>query len=741
MIALLPFVSPWLFAAGAACVSIPIIIHLLNRRRFRQRPWAAMQFLIAAYRRNVRRLKLQRLLLLLLRCLAILLIAAGIAQFIPMSRGLSALLGNNSRLTIVVWNNAYPMGYVPASGRSPFVESRRLLVNWSSHLAGGRWVAVIGASTGCGPLLAKPVPASPSVTSLIARQKVTEGSPAIAGALMKAAALARSWRKRVADVRIWLVTDDTASDFACPVGNHPLAKPSAGLDSLRRAVKAVHSAGAQLRVYDVGRADASNMAITHLQFTRPAVLIGHNLHLRVTALNGGAQEQPDISVKFLIDGVSAGRQTIGTIRPYSSMTARVLLPNPIALPGLHDLTASIVPDGLPMDNTRRKVFRAHTALKVLLVDGRPGDPAEGVLASTAWLQAALAPADKGNRFDPRRIEIEQLPQADLQHYATVVLSDIAPPGSSELQQLTAFVRRGGTLMIYPGREADPSAWTHLTGGLLPAAYGARIRTPKARPETLDVSRSAPTIMAPFTAAQRQGIHTGIFHAAINQYVQLIPNPHAEVLLKMRGGAPLLVVGTFHKGRVVMWGTSCDTQWTDLPAQPSFLPLIYRVFDATLITRGMRRNIPVGGRLILNFHRQTSLQLRGPGTAMMSLREVLIKSHKRRHLELAGAPADTAGLYRSSAGIPMAAVNVDAVSAANIAHIPARTAAECLGIAPQRVMSQPTSLQSARRSRSGSAGNVGWLMLMLGLFILIGETLAARAFSRYHLSSQTTGVPA
>ncbi|MGC8559336.1 MAG: BatA domain-containing protein [Phycisphaerae bacterium] len=741
MIAMLPFVSPGLFAAGAACVSIPIIIHLLNRRRFRQKPWAAMQFLIAAYRRNVRRLKLQRLLLLLLRCLAILLIAAGIAQFIPISRGLAALMGSGSRLTIVVWNNAYPMGYVPASGQSPFAESRRLLTNWSRHLPGGEWTAVIGASSSSGPLLEKPVPASPSVTSLIARQKVTQGSPAIAAALMKAAALARAWRKRVAQVRVWLVSDETASDFGCRSGNNPLAKPTGALHALRRAVKAIGAAGARLRVFDVGRPDAANMAVTELRFTRPAVLIGHDIHLRLKVLNSGAQAEPNVSVRFLIDGVSAGQQTIGTIRPWGAMTAHVLLPNPIELPGLHDLTVRIAADGLPIDDIRQRVFRARTALKVLLVDGRPGDPAQGVLASTAWLEAALAPADKGNRFAPRRIEIDELPGADLQHYAAVVLSDIAPPGAADIQRLERYVKRGGTLMIYPGGEADPSAWTHAGGGLLPAAYGTQIRTPATAPQTLDVTRSARSIVAPFIAAQRQGIHTGIFHVAIHQYLQLIPTAHAQVLLKMRGGEPLLAAEDFGRGRVAMWGTSCDTQWTDLPAQPAFLPLIYRVFDQVLVARGARHNLLVGRRLVLAVHHQTKMELRGPGGTTIELTEMLAGAGKSRHLQLAGAPIDAAGVYRTTAGVPVAAVNVDAAAGSNIAHIAARAAAECFSIPASRIVTEPEELRSSHGSATGPAGNIGWLMLMLGLFILASEALAARAFSRYRLSTQTTGVQA
>ncbi len=47
-LAILPFITPGIFAVGAAATSIPIIIHLLNRRRFRTLIWAAMDFLLAA---------------------------------------------------------------------------------------------------------------------------------------------------------------------------------------------------------------------------------------------------------------------------------------------------------------------------------------------------------------------------------------------------------------------------------------------------------------------------------------------------------------------------------------------------------------------------------------------------------------------------------------------------------------------------------------------------------------------
>ena len=62
-------VNPSLFLAGAAAIALPIIIHLLNKRKFIVVDWAAMDFLLDADKKNRRRIRLENLLLLLLRCL------------------------------------------------------------------------------------------------------------------------------------------------------------------------------------------------------------------------------------------------------------------------------------------------------------------------------------------------------------------------------------------------------------------------------------------------------------------------------------------------------------------------------------------------------------------------------------------------------------------------------------------------------------------------------------------------
>src|SRR5881296_2782801 len=76
------FLNPWSMVAGGALISAPILIHLINRMRFRRIRWAAMEFLLKSQKRNRRRLIIEQLILLLLRILLVLLAGFLVAQYL-----------------------------------------------------------------------------------------------------------------------------------------------------------------------------------------------------------------------------------------------------------------------------------------------------------------------------------------------------------------------------------------------------------------------------------------------------------------------------------------------------------------------------------------------------------------------------------------------------------------------------------------------------------------------------------
>ena len=76
------FLNPGFLAMGGALLSVPIIIHLINRMRFKRVRWAAMEFLLKSQKRNRRRLIIEQLLLLFLRCLLVFLAVLLVLRFV-----------------------------------------------------------------------------------------------------------------------------------------------------------------------------------------------------------------------------------------------------------------------------------------------------------------------------------------------------------------------------------------------------------------------------------------------------------------------------------------------------------------------------------------------------------------------------------------------------------------------------------------------------------------------------------
>lgn len=100
------FLNSGFLAVAGALVSVPIIIHLINRMRFKRIRWAAMEFLLKAQKRKRKRLIIEQLLLLALRCLLIALVGLLVARFIGPS---FAAFGSKPTLHVVLLDDTLSM--------------------------------------------------------------------------------------------------------------------------------------------------------------------------------------------------------------------------------------------------------------------------------------------------------------------------------------------------------------------------------------------------------------------------------------------------------------------------------------------------------------------------------------------------------------------------------------------------------------------------------------------------------
>ncbi|MEO1235657.1 MAG: BatA domain-containing protein, partial [Planctomycetota bacterium] len=147
------FTAPGLAVAGAACVAIPIAIHLLSRSRRKRAEWGAMRFLRLAYRKQRRKLKLERWLLLATRCAVML--VAGLALAGPVLTGVWAGLGAggaSGRTVHIVLDDS--LGTRAAAGEGVrFDRLRAAALGLIDGLAAGDAVRVWAAGRPGGPLV------------------------------------------------------------------------------------------------------------------------------------------------------------------------------------------------------------------------------------------------------------------------------------------------------------------------------------------------------------------------------------------------------------------------------------------------------------------------------------------------------------------------------------------------------------------------------------------------------------
>lgn len=736
------FVNPALFYAGAAAVSIPVIIHLLNKRRFRVVTWAAMEFLLAAQRRNARRLKFQRWLLLALRCAALLILAAAIAQFYLQESAIGSILGGGERAFIVIWDDSYSMAYRPPGKPSHFETSRKLLTDWVAGLPSSDKVAVVRASSGSPALIDKPTLDHHAVRQALATQEVSDGATDLPAAFDRTLEAIHEVERTARSKTVLLVTDLSRSSMA--------ASDAAGEGGAREAIKrklAQITRQARFRVVDVGEQDQSNHGITDMKTRRPMVVAGMPTELQVTVQN--ATETPLVEHPLMIrlDGLVIANEKMARIGPGESRTITVALT--IGTPGRHILEATIPTDLLPVDDVRRLVVQVTRELPILLVDGNPGDT--HTLGSTTFLQTAYGLSVDGKTnsiFAPRVISELELPRTPLgtvgerSAYVAIVLSDTGRMDPATIAMLKQYVEQGGLLMIFPGNRTNANDMNQMLGEagakLLPASYGqlARLETGTVGAGEgihFDPMNYAHPVLEPFAAAARGGQNTGLTGAQVSRYLRMaVPQDGSvETVLKYSDGAPGVIAKRVGKGRAVQFASTADTSWNTFPARPSFLPFMWELLFYGLSREGQGLTLDLGASVHLPADAAPAGSWNGPSG--MKLQIVTTVDDQRRGWITSG-PLTRAGLYGPSSPGAQAvvAVNPDGREA-DIRYAKPAEMAATLGISASEIVSQPRSLEMTRSSSGGPAnhGNdfgLRLILVALGLFAL--ETLMARLFSVY-----------
>jgi len=599
-----------IFLAATATALIPIIIHLVQRRRVQQVVFGSLRFLKKTSHRVVHRRRFEEFLLVLLRALALAVLAFAFARpFFERSAaegqvGGKTALGEEAVLVLV--DDSYSMR---AEDR---MERAKLEVLKALREADPAAKVGLAAYSSQYDELA-PIGAKQSLAEeAVRRLEPTWRGTNLALALRQANQVLTRADRNEASRRIVLIGDFQESSWK-----------SSGDWTL--------SPGIELALRNVGESPVQNVFVGRVAVPRLVVAGGFVEVISATVRNLTDKPLADAPVAFRVNGEEKGSLTVN-LRPGEE--APVRFRHKFTEPG--DVVGSIsvkAADELPQDNVAYFCVHVTPRVHVLLVNGDRGERA--VLNDGLFAKAALVPQVEGvaSPFEVREIAPEDMKPSDLEGMDVVLFLNVSKvPGELTAgggfgSPLGRFVAAGGGLGFACGSKVAPEEFNSTFGGLAPCTLAKRAMAAGDPPVVINQVDLRHEIFSEFAQP-----HTGDFSLAeFSQYFLVSHSLQAEVPARFsnKDAHPVLLERSFPRsawerqgadaprpsatqsvgpnrshaergneggmgGKTILFVSSWDLEWNTLCLKGVFVPFVHQVTKRLCARRtGSVRTFAVG----------------------------------------------------------------------------------------------------------------------------------------------------
>ena len=633
------FLNPFLLFAALG-IALPILAHLLNRHQPKQTDWAAMQFLNRNVRVRSRQLRLRDLLLLLLRCLALLFLVFALSRPIWQGGNGSWFSGEARAGVVLAIDSSFSMEHGP-EGATRFnraLDQARVI---GEQLLPGDPVSIILLG-GEDEVIARNMAFDPDRFEAL----LQKAKPVPAG--MDLDRVPKRLKELLGDMdapqkEAYFITDAQGWDWQRASSNFQTA-----LSDLREE--------SQVFFVPVLGA-AANLAVTNFELVSGTLRKGTTARYQATVRNCGDEPVSAVEVKCRVEGVQIDTKTIPLINAGSAETVSLFVP-------FHDsgatrITAEVSGDLLQTDNVRRVVAVVRDRVSVLCVDGSDGS--SGRLLRAALLARGDGIEDEG--YLVRSIPWISMPSEKLEEVDVVILADVPEITPEQAERFSRHVRQGNGLVWFPGDNVKTAVWNDRASkegiSLLPALLGQPKRTGVDVGTGRPLNPSMPNhgITLPLRSLPEDLFSETLFLKRL----EVEPSPSSFPILSLAGsGAPILLEHSLGRGHVFMFTTSAGTSWNNMAQTPVF-PMLMQQIVTYLAGREFERPRVVGDSISLSYVEQPDATDAVFDTPSNQTITVPVREHRNQFVALLENSRE-AGFYEArvsvqAPSIPVA-VNVD-----------------------------------------------------------------------------------
>jgi len=555
-----------LFLLGILSALIPIILHFGHREKAQRVQFSAIRFFTEEHQRRQRRIKLRQLLLLILRVLLCIIFALAFAKPLLRIAGGSVLGANVKRDVVILLDNSYSMGY-KHQGKTRFAvaqETARSLVN---KMKTGDRAALILVNESPQLYIEQLTADLKSVDTAIGEAKLSNAHTNISKSLESAYGILK--QSSAASKEMYLLTDMQRN------GNFPVMREGNHQTTSAQFLKDAQN---RLFIVDVAQSTSSNVAITGLEFSDNNSALNIPTVFKVKIHNYSDEPQKR-TLRLFIDGQKVAEKSVELYARFPVIQRFSYL---VEKGGLHAGYVSLESDVLSVDDRYYFSMRSIEELPILCVDGAPS--AVSYMSETFFLKHALKSANTSAKsiIQPTIIEPDRLENTQLDKFPLVILANVSTLSTSDVQRLEEYVDNGGGLLIFLGDRINSYFYnTHLSGaerrhgGLLPCKLLDVLGEPQRKRTDFRISKTHfqhPALNV-FEDSESGNLGSIRFYGL---YALDTANTDGQTLLELDNGYPLLIERQYGLGKVMLFASTCDADWTDFPLRALYVPILYRL---------------------------------------------------------------------------------------------------------------------------------------------------------------------
>jgi hypothetical protein len=574
---MLTLLSP-LLIWGTLLGAIPIIIHLLNRRRFRRVEWAPMHYLRLTIQRNRRRIQFEQLLLLLLRIALIVILFFYLARPLLNPTGLETWLGSGGRTSqVVLIDDSLSMGY--SSGDSTAFSRAKE--------AAGSLVNSIRAQDRC-----------TIVTTSAARVPVVhEVEGTRRDELLAAVNSVPLTATHAAWPAVLEGVDEVVRSCTYPTKQLTILTDSrkAGWDrSVTSTARRWLEDGLRVRIVDVGDEEATNLALQGLVPLDRTILAGAASRWEAVIRNDSPRVIAGAKAVLRVDDKPIELR-LPEIAPHQ--VSRVPLSVQFPGSGPHEFSLQLPDDALPGDNQHWAAMAVKDSLLIRLVDGEPSTESFG--SEIDYLAAPLSIGiGAAEAWRVEAVQDQDFLSARLETPDVLVLANVASITPEEAERLNQMVNDGMGLLIFTGAKLDVGLYNDLLFRQSNKILPCPLKT--LSDETIHGVFIEPLHPSPLEKLLE--LKASALERVTARQIMTVDEPaegvQVRVLARWNNPArsPAVIERIKGDGRVLLWTTTADRAGNDWPIEPSFVLAVREAVRGTARPTPMGNTITAGERM-------------------------------------------------------------------------------------------------------------------------------------------------